>query len=596
VSTILLILKIIVMKYNLLFKVLLFCFLVLLIISNSIHSYAQGSGQALVFDGIDDYVTLSSNSGDELNPQNALTIESWIYLSEPATASHRPHYFGKNGSYQLIIETNGLPRFYANNGALFYTTGTTIIETGNWYHIAGIFDGSNIRIYINGKMEGVPTAMIPPLAQNSTDVRFGDRLGGIEALAGSMDEIRIWDVAKTEIELQNGMNMKLIGNESNLVGYWRLDNGSGVTATDLTANGNDGTLTNMDASSDWITSIVPIGDESIFAESADITETSDCEVDIVFGTGLEEPGSGYSLATVQVNEAPNDNTGLLYTIADMYWEIWSEDSDFDDDFTATVNFHYDNVSGISDETNLVLYRRDSASAVTWSSLSGITIVTDDGASSTTNDGIGYIQLDITEATPGGFGGQYILGWNLTPVANVDTDNTAEDTSVIIDVLDNDTDSDGSLNPATVSISGDPSNGTITNINTTSGVITYTPNSNYFGPDQFSYTVDDNGGATSNIALVNVTINSVNDTLVVTDIPDQTIVEGEIFATISLDDFVSDIEDPDADIVWTWSGNTDLTVTMDGGRIITIGIPDENWNGSETILFTAEESDGGQDSI
>ncbi|MBN2273769.1 MAG: T9SS type A sorting domain-containing protein, partial [Bacteroidales bacterium] len=62
-----------------------------------------------------------------------------------------------------------------------------------------------------------------------------------------------------------------------------------------------------------------------------------------------------------------------------------------------------------------------------------------------------------------------------------------------------------------------------------------------------------------------------------------------FATISLDDYVEDIETTDASIVWTFSGNTDLNVSIDD-RVATIGIPDENWNGSETITFTATDDD------
>jgi hypothetical protein len=588
--------KIIDMKKDLLIRILFVWFLAVLILVNTDNLYAQGSGYALEFDGIDDYVAVPTDSADELNPQDEITIESWIFLNEAASATHRPHYLGKIGSYQLIIETNGLPKFYTRDGVTWLsTTGTTTIETGKWYHIAGTFDGSNMRIYVNGKMEGVPTARIQPLEQNNNELRFGDYFGDEAALAGSLDEIRIWGVARSETELQNAMNIKLAGNESNLLGYWNLNDGSGLGAIDLTTNGNNGTLINMDSSSDWITSTAPIGDASIFAESAEIAETSSCEIDVVFGIGLDAPGTGFSLAAMQVNELPNTTTGLDNNIADRYWEIWSEDNNFDDNFTSSVYFHYDNVSGIIEEADLVLYRRDNADATSWSSVSGFSIITDDGASSNPNDGVGYIQLDITEATLGGFSGQYMLSWNHSPVANNDSDSTTEETPVIIDVLANDTDSDGSLDPSTVSISVDPLHGTITNVDAATGAITYSPELNYFGSDQFSYTVDDDGGATSNSAVVDLKINPVNDLPIVANIPGQSIAEGEIFVTISLDDYVSDDEDSVADITWSWSGNTDLSVTLDSIRVATIGIPDENWYGSETLTFIATDLDGGQDS-
>nr|NIP43001.1 DUF2341 domain-containing protein [candidate division Zixibacteria bacterium]NIR65137.1 DUF2341 domain-containing protein [candidate division Zixibacteria bacterium]NIS16576.1 DUF2341 domain-containing protein [candidate division Zixibacteria bacterium]NIS48153.1 DUF2341 domain-containing protein [candidate division Zixibacteria bacterium]NIU16269.1 DUF2341 domain-containing protein [candidate division Zixibacteria bacterium] len=68
--------------------------------------------------------------------------------------------------------------------------------------------------------------------------------------------------------------------------------------------------------------------------------------------------------------------------------------------------------------------------------------------------------------------------------------------------------------------------------------------------------------------------------VVTDIPNQTIDEGLTFATISLDDYVSDIDNLDSEISWTYSDNTELTVSIDVNRVATIGIPSTDWFGSE----------------
>jgi hypothetical protein len=82
----------------------------------------------------------------------------------------------------------------------------------------------------------------------------------------------------------------------------------------------------------------------------------------------------------------------------------------------------------------------------------------------------------------------------------------------------------------------------------------------------------------------------NSAPVVSDIPDQTIDEGSNFMTINLDDHVSDVETADADIIWTFSGNIDLMVSIDD-RVASVSLPDENWNGSETITFTATDDDG-----
>ncbi|MBN1536803.1 MAG: tandem-95 repeat protein, partial [Anaerolineales bacterium] len=84
-----------------------------------------------------------------------------------------------------------------------------------------------------------------------------------------------------------------------------------------------------------------------------------------------------------------------------------------------------------------------------------------------------------------------------------------------------------------------------------------------------------------------TVTAVNDTPVVSDIPDQTINEGESFATINLDDYVSDVDNTDAEMTWTSSGNSELSVSI-VNRVATIIIPDADWNGAETITFRATD--------
>ena len=88
--------------------------------------------------------------------------------------------------------------------------------------------------------------------------------------------------------------------------------------------------------------------------------------------------------------------------------------------------------------------------------------------------------------------------------------------------------------------------------------------------------------------------SENTAPVVSDIPDQTIAEGASFTTINLDDYVTDSEDPDSAISWSYSGDSELTIDITN-RIATITTPNENWNGEETITFTATGTGGLTDS-
>ncbi len=99
--------------------------------------------------------------------------------------------------------------------------------------------------------------------------------------------------------------------------------------------------------------------------------------------------------------------------------------------------------------------------------------------------------------------------NLVPVASDIAVGTDEDTPVAIDVVANTTDSDGFLEPSTVAVSG-TTNGGVLAVDPATGVVTYTPNADYNGPDSFTYTVQDDQLALSNEATVTITVNPVND--------------------------------------------------------------------------------------
>ncbi len=94
--------------------------------------------------------------------------------------------------------------------------------------------------------------------------------------------------------------------------------------------------------------------------------------------------------------------------------------------------------------------------------------------------------------------------NTSPTAVNDDMTTFNSTSVLIDVLNNDSDSDGDLDPTSVSIQTAPNNGTATP-DAVTGKVTYTPTPGFVGIDTFTYVVDDTQAGTSNIATVTVEV-------------------------------------------------------------------------------------------
>ncbi|MGL1262489.1 tandem-95 repeat protein [Vibrio parahaemolyticus] len=174
--------------------------------------------------------------------------------------------------------------------------------------------------------------------------------------------------------------------------------------------------------------------------------------------------------------------------------------------------------------------------------------------------------------------------NDAPVAKDDTAITDEDTPVTIDVLPNDTDIDGdklSIQSATVP----EAQGKVEIVD---GKLVFTPAENFNGHAEIIYTVTD--GALTDQATVKVTVNAVNDTPVVeSNIADQALAEDFTPYTIDLNTAFSDVDNVDGELTFSVSGNSNIQVAIVNG-IATI-TPTADWNGSETLTFTATDPSG-----
>ncbi|MCP4557339.1 MAG: hypothetical protein GY836_18185, partial [Herbaspirillum sp.] len=125
------------------------------------------------------------------------------------------------------------------------------------------------------------------------------------------------------------------------------------------------------------------------------------------------------------------------------------------------------------------------------------------------------------------------------------------------------------------------------VDITARVATITiPGTDWNGAETVTFKATDPGALADSNDVV-FTVTAINDAPVVTDIPDQPIDEGSTFTTINLDDYVSDVEDADADMIWTYTGNSSLTVDITA-RVATITIPGTDWNGTETVTFKATD--------
>src|SRR5690606_36978844 len=177
--------------------------------------------------------------------------------------------------------------------------------------------------------------------------------------------------------------------------------------------------------------------------------------------------------------------------------------------------------------------------------------------------------------------------NDAPVAEDDTAVLLEDTPHAIDVLGNDSDVDNAIDPATIEIVTPPEHGTAT-VDSTTGVITYTPGEHFFGEDALTDRVQDEDGAWSNEATLSFTIESVNDAPLAND--DEAATDEDRAVTIAVLENDEDIDgylDPSSITIVRPPSRGEARVELDG-TILYLPNPDVHGEDSFTYKVSDDE--------
>jgi hypothetical protein len=127
-------------------------------------------------------------------------------------------------------------------------SGTTVVSNDVWYHAAATYDGTTLKLYLNGVQENSLTVGQPAASATTAPTAFASsiRSNGTTIQGyfnGVLDEARIWNVARTQTEIQNAINSELTSG-TGLIGRWGMNEGAGTTITDSTAPAENGSLTN----------------------------------------------------------------------------------------------------------------------------------------------------------------------------------------------------------------------------------------------------------------------------------------------------------------------------------------------------------------
>ncbi|WYM03310.2 MAG: LamG-like jellyroll fold domain-containing protein [Gloeotrichia echinulata CP02] len=199
------------------------------------------------FDGVNDYVNLGNPSALQF-ANNCYTLEAWIKpsLSSQNRAIISKWNSGSTGWYIFSLQPDNTINI-SHNISPWTITSSQTIPSEIYSHVVATYDGSIVKLYINGQLAG--SGNLGKSADTTTAVLIGaiHENGTVSKnfFLGQIAEVRIWNKARTQVEIQADMYKRLSGNEANLVAYYPLNEikregtGQGTTQKVLDLAGNN---------------------------------------------------------------------------------------------------------------------------------------------------------------------------------------------------------------------------------------------------------------------------------------------------------------------------------------------------------------------
>jgi hypothetical protein len=234
---------------------------------------SASAGYALHFDGTQQYAWVPDSPSLDM-AGSPFTVEAWVKPDDLSTvpSGWNPRVVEKllaadpwayDAQYWLYYGYGGslVGGFYGPTGYQDCFGGALV--AGEWFHVAVSSTSDTIRVYINGILSGSTAAVGSPLSgPGGGPLRVGWYRAWYDYFDGTIDELRVWNTARTQAEIQAAMFAPLHGDEAGLAGYWRFDEGAGQQIYDSSPCGNTGVL-GVDGLPDaadpiWVVSDAPI--------------------------------------------------------------------------------------------------------------------------------------------------------------------------------------------------------------------------------------------------------------------------------------------------------------------------------------------------
>jgi hypothetical protein len=239
----------------------------------ALSGVCAAEGFALQFNGTSNRVDVATALVSE-----DITMSVWVKPDTPWINDTRiplsNSYWGaatNRVGFHLMVQSSGMPasryQTQADGVGVWSVTGTTNL-VGEWHQMAYVKEGTKISIVVDGQEENSRSDMPASIAGLAVydRIRIGCNTSNARYFPGIIDEVRIWNHARTVAEIQDTMTHELRGTEEGLVGYWKLNEGQGTTVLDSAPVPHNGTI----VGAAWTTETAPLtaGPAPAFAQGA----------------------------------------------------------------------------------------------------------------------------------------------------------------------------------------------------------------------------------------------------------------------------------------------------------------------------------------
>ncbi|MEM7517556.1 MAG: LamG domain-containing protein, partial [Planctomycetota bacterium] len=205
------------------------------------------AGAALLFDGVDDLCFIADTFND-FDFDSAFTMEAWVRVDTAQPNAGIVTTDGDSGILGVAGGQNAATIVVPDGDTFFQSAvGASLsLPTGTWTHHAGSFDGTTMRVYSNGQLVGSNDLNSPPESvADATAMICGYRTNVFDVpqpFAGALDEVRIWNTVRSDAEIALTALCPPIFPQTDLVGYYKFDEGFGQRIEDSSGYQNHGWL------------------------------------------------------------------------------------------------------------------------------------------------------------------------------------------------------------------------------------------------------------------------------------------------------------------------------------------------------------------